>query len=138
LRIGKWIRRKGSEDSDYPKKKTLADKINRDTLIFYISSEVSKFSDVREATADGTARLGSICNYDIGFPISISTRLEFALDPTKWVDIHGLVEKLSFTAGKADWRQILRSSVRLLSDDDAAVILGAMKCAAKGDNVEST
>jgi predicted RNA-binding protein len=41
------------------KKKTLADRIKKgDTLIFYISSGISKFSDVREAIADGTARLG--------------------------------------------------------------------------------
>jgi len=32
----------------------------------------------------------------------------------------------------------MRSSLRLLSDDDAAVIVGAMKRVAKGENVEST
>src|SRR5258708_15770673 len=106
----------------------LASKIKEGhTLIFYISSGVSKFSDVREATADGTSRLGSSGNYDVGFPISISTRLQFALDPKKWVAIHDLVDKLSLTAGRADWRQLMRSSLRLLSDDDAPVILDAMK-----------
>lgn len=121
------------------KKETLANKIKKgDTLIFYISSGISKFSDVREATADGTTRLGPGGNYDLGFPIAISTRLQFALDQKKWVAIHDLVDKLSLTAGKADWRQVMRTSLRLLSDDDAMVIVGAMQRAAKGENIEST
>lgn len=112
--------------------KALADQMKKgDILIFYVSSGISKFSDVRQTIADGTAKLGSSGDYDTAFPISISTRLQFALDRNQWVPFHDLKDKLSITAGKGEWRQIMRSSLRRLSDEDAAVIIGAMKCAGK-------
>lgn len=122
------FRRFGLSDA----KRVLGSQIKKgDTLVFYISSGVSRFSDIREATKDGTDKLGSVGEYDTGFPLSISTRPKLTLPRDKWVPLHDLVSLLSITAGKGDWRQTMRASLRRLSENDAAIIIGAMKRAEK-------
>ena len=109
-------------------KRTLAQQVEKgDTLIFYVSSGISRFSDIREATASGTAKLGIEGDYDTPYPLSISTRPILTLERHIWVPLHGLVSSLSLTSGKADWRQVMRNSLRRLSDEDGDLILNAMK-----------
>lgn len=114
-------------------KRVLAGQIKKgDILIFYISSGISKFADVREATADGTTKLAYGGDYDTGYPLSISTLPRLSLNRDKWVSLHGLVSQLTLTSGKRDWRQIMRTSLRRLDESDANIIIEAMKRASKG------
>jgi predicted RNA-binding protein len=115
-----------------PEKARLAQKIKKgDLLIFYISSGLSAFSDIREATADGTTKLPFGGDYDTAFPLSISTRPYLTLRRSDWVPIHHLLDKLEITSGKKDWRQVVRTTLKHLSDKDARVIIDAMKKASQ-------
>jgi predicted RNA-binding protein len=112
-------------------KKQLASEMKKgDKLIFYVSSGLSKFADIREASEEGTFDLGVRGGYDTAFPISISTKPLLTLDLAQWVPIHDLISKISITATHKDWRQVMRTSLRRISDEDAEVIIDAMKQAA--------
>jgi EVE domain len=104
-----------------------------DKLVFYISGGISKFSDIRELTAEGTFALGASGAYDTKFPLAIATKPSLTLDKDRWVPIKDLVTKLSFTAGGGNFRLFVRTSIRRLRDEDAAVITEAMKSASKAD-----
>ncbi len=109
------------------KKKRWADEMKTgDKLIFYVSSGMSRFADVREVIKEGTFRLGASGAYDTAFPLFIATKPILTLDIEKWVAIQNLTRKLSFTAGMKDWRQVMRTSMRRLNHEDVAVILDAM------------
>lgn len=113
-------------------KKKLAEGIRRgDFLIFYVSSHVSAFADVREALTDGVrpmSRGGE--NYDTYFPWRISSRPILALPRDRWVHIGTLAANLSITAGMKHWRTAFRSSLRKLEPRDADLILDSMRRAA--------
>jgi predicted RNA-binding protein len=112
----------------------LADQMKSgDKLVFYVSGGISKFSDIRELTADGTFKLGTSGAYDTAFPLSIATKPSLTLNFDRWVPIKDLLTQLSFTADKSDWRLSMRTTVRRLTDDDAKVIIEAMNSAAKAD-----
>lgn len=98
-----------------------------DTLIVYVSSGVSKFTDVRRARRDGAVTLGAAGNYDMGFPVAIQTIPEFALEQAHWVPMKGLADKLSLTAGRAEWRHVMRHCLRRLTNEDGEIILAAMR-----------
>ena len=51
-----------------------------DTLIFYVSSGMSQFADVREVTKEGTFKLGVGGRYDTAFPIFIATKPVLTLE----------------------------------------------------------
>lgn len=93
-----------------------------DHLIFYVSSGISAFSDIREAMTDGTQALRFGGEYDTAFPISVATRPILVLPREKWVPIKLYLSKLSFTAGKKDWRQTMRNSVRQLECADGETL----------------
>jgi hypothetical protein len=97
-----------------------------DLLIFYVSSGISCFADIREATEDGTHKLRLGGDYDTAFPIYLASKPLLTLPRAKWVRLHGLVDKLSFTRGKRDWRQAVRSSLRRLTDDDGRLLVDVM------------
>jgi len=108
-------------------KKRLADEIKKgDILIIYISSGLSMISDIREATVDGTTRLGRSGNYDTPYSVSISTKPLLTLPRKKWVRFNELIDKLSFTLGKKNWSQIMRNCLRRLSKEDADIIINAI------------
>lgn len=98
-----------------------------DRLVAYVSSGISAFADVRQATSDGVEKLRFGGDYDTAFPICIRTESLFSLDRPQWVPIRTLVSELSFTKGKRDWRQLMRNSLRLLSQSDAERIIDCMK-----------
>jgi hypothetical protein len=112
-------------------KQRLADEMKKgDTLIFYVSSAMSRFADVREVTKEGTFKLGVGGKYDTAFPLFIATKPILTLDLADWVPIHSLLDKLSITANKPDWRQVMRTSLRRINDTDANISIRAMKHAA--------
>lgn len=100
-----------------------------DILIFYVSSGVSRFSDVREATDNGTKKLALGGNYDAAFPVYISTRPYLTLPKEAWVPLAPVARKLSFIGDVKDWRQLLRTTLRLLSDNDGRFLLSTMQTA---------
>jgi predicted RNA-binding protein len=112
------------------RKQKMADAIRKgDRLIFYVSSGLSALSDIREAAEDGTRKLARGGDYDTAFPISISTRPYLTLDRRQWVSFRDLIDKLSITATKSDWRQVMRTSLLRLPDADAIIIVKAMMSA---------
>lgn len=134
-RIENWEtdRKEGFRRFGLPaKKQRLADEMKAgDTLIFYVSSGMSQFADVREVTKEGTFKLGVGGRYDTAFPIFIATKPVLTLELANWVKIHGLLDKLAITANKRDWRQVMRTSLRRITDNDAEIIIHAIKQAAK-------
>jgi hypothetical protein len=92
---------------------------------------MSQFADVREVTKEGTFKLGVGGRYDTAFPIFIATKPVLTLELANWVKIHGLLDKLAITANKRDWRQVMRTSLRKITDNDAEIIIHTMKHAAK-------
>jgi hypothetical protein len=109
-------------------KKGLAGRIRRgDFLIFYVSSGVSAFADVREAETDGVRPMPRDDNYDIHFPWMILSRPILTVARDKWVHIGTLAAKLSITAGMKHWRNAVRSSLNRLDPRDANLILESMQ-----------
>ena len=98
-----------------------------DLLIFYVSSGISSFADVREAAADGVSKLPLGGNYDTAFPWRVATRPCLSLPREAWVPMKSLAHRLSLTAGKADWRQVMRTSLLRLSTKDGNLITAAMR-----------
>jgi hypothetical protein len=110
------------------RKESMASEIRKgDLLIIYVSSGISRFADIREATANEPRKLAFGGDYDTAFPLAISTEPHLTLDRPNWVPIHSLIEKLSLTAGKKDWRQVMRNTLRRLPDADAVAIIEAMQ-----------
>src|SRR5258708_32352278 len=93
-----------------------------DTLIFYVSSGMSQFADVREVTKEGTFKLGVGGRYDTAFPIFIATKPALTLELANWVKIHGLLDKLAITASKRAWRQVRRTSLDKIAASDSEII----------------
>lgn len=113
-------------------KKTRGSEIKTgDLLIFYISSGISSFADIREAQEDGVSKLRLGGDYDTAFPWRVKTNPVLTLPQERWVSIKPLISELSFTVGKADWRQVMRNSLRRLSEADASIIIMAMRKASK-------
>jgi hypothetical protein len=113
-------------------KKKLGDLIKTgDLLIFYVSSGISSFADVREARADGLLKLGLEGDYDSPYPWRVMTKPVLTLPRDRWVPIKSLIADLSLTAGRPDWRQCMRTSLRRLERGDATVILESMRFASK-------
>jgi predicted RNA-binding protein len=101
-----------------------------DLLIFYVSSGISSFADVREAVEDGVSKLGIEGDYDRPYPWRVKTKPILTLPRERWVPIKPLVPSLTLTAGVKEWRQCMRTSLRRLKAADAALIMDAMRHAA--------
>lgn len=129
-RLENWEvdRREGFTQFGIPDSRvSIANRIaHRDLLVFYVSSGVSCFADVREATANGIQKLRMGGQYDTAYPWKLSTRPYLILEREAWIPIQDVLHRLSFASGKGDWRQIMRNTLRHLSVNDAEVILTAM------------
>jgi hypothetical protein len=102
-----------------------------DLLFFYVSSGRSCFADIREAREPSVSKLRLGGDYDMAFPWCVLTKPLLTLPPEAWVPIQSLIAELSFTRGRADWRQLMRNTLRKLETDDAAQIMRAMQSATK-------
>ena len=105
-----------------------------DLIVAYVSSAISCFADIRRVTTPTIEKLGFDGGYDDVFPFCIRTEGVLALDREAWVPIRGMLNDLSFTKGKTDWRQTMRNSFRLLGEHDAIRIVQAMEHAAHSRN----
>jgi hypothetical protein len=108
------------------KEKMAADIRKGDLLFFYVSSGISRFSDIRRATQDGYAQLRHGGEYDTAFPIALQTEPVLTLPEPTWLPFKEVADRLSFSKGK-DWRQIMRSSLRRLGEQDANLIRARME-----------
>jgi len=116
-------------------KLTLASQIKKgDLLIFYISSGISKLSDIREAIESGTKKLSLGGNYDTAFSMQIFTRPYLTLPREKWVSVEPLVKQLSFINKRGEWGYTFRNSLRQLNEADATLLIKTMQASnqAKG------
>ena len=102
-----------------------------DMLIFYVSSGIGSFADIREALSDGVSKLPQGGRYDTAFPWRVVTRPYLSLPREQWVSMKSLADRLSLTAGMTDWRQLLRTSIRRISATDGDLIRAAMQQSAK-------
>lgn len=98
-----------------------------DYVIFYVSSGVSSFADIRKITSTKIERLGVAGRYDEAFPHSIATESVMFLEREKWVSIKPLLPSLQFTKDLMDWRQTMRNAFRLLGNADAKLIVQHME-----------
>lgn len=106
----------------------LANQIRKgDLLIFYVSSGISSFADVRRATANGARKLSVGGKYDTAFPWALSTEPVLTLERAQWVPIKGLLSSLALTRGKTNWTHMFRTSLRRMDPDDGSVIMAAMR-----------
>ena len=112
-----------------------AQKIRKgDLIVAYVSSAISCFADIRRITTPTIQKLGFVGGYDDVFPFCIRTESILVLDREAWVPIQGMLNDLSLTKGKTDWRQTVRNSFRILSEHDAERIIQAMKRSARSRN----
>lgn len=93
-----------------------------DYFIVYVSSGISAFSDIRQATSSKLSRLRFGGNYDTPFPYRVETKPVLTLERKQWVPIKSMISELSFTRDKRDWRQVMRNALRTLSSHDASLI----------------
>ena len=104
-----------------------------DLLIVYVSSGISAFSDVRRVTSDKLEKLRFGGDYDTAFPFCVKTESVFVLDRHSWLPIKGLINSLSFTKGRKDWRQTMRNALRRIEASEADLIISMMKRKGKDD-----
>jgi hypothetical protein len=109
-----------------------------DQLLFYVSSGISKLADIRKVTEDGLRKLPMGGDYDSAFPLFLSTAPQITLARPQWVPLHPLTEALALTRGKSDWRQIMRTSIRRLSDDDGRLLANTITAAARSQTPDKT
>lgn len=112
------------------REKMAADIRKGDLLFFYVSSGRSKFSNIRRATHDGYTRLRHGGDYDTAFPIAIQTEPVLTLPESAWLPFKEVMDRLTFTKGR-DWRQIMRSSLRKLGEQDSNLIREGMEAQVK-------
>ena len=101
-----------------------------DLIVAYVSSAISSFADIRRITTPTIEKLGFVRGYDDIFPFCIRTESVLVLDREAWVPIRGMLDDLSFTKGRKDWRQTVRNAFRMLSEDDGRRIVRRMRRAA--------
>jgi len=87
-----------------------AKKINiGDRIIIYIASRISKFAGIIEVISDYYENNDIV--WDGIFPIRLRTKPYLILDNNKFIDVHGLVDKLSFIRNKTIWRNYFRHTI---------------------------
>ena len=91
-------------------------------MFTYVASGKSAFADIRKVDADGRAKISKVAKYDEIFNYGLITSPEVVLPEEKWVKIASLINDLEFIGGRKNWGNSMRTTLRKLSDADAAVI----------------
>ncbi len=103
--------------------KKLASRIEtRDFVFCYVSSGISAFSDIRLVQAAGIKPLRRSTDYDAAFDFYISTAPLIVLQRPRWVSLKSVVSDLDLTKNREEWRQMFRTSLRLLSAHDGELL----------------
>ena len=93
-----------------------------DSIITYISSGRSCFSDLREATVNGVTELGIKGRYDDPFPFAIRTKPVLILQEEKWISIKDIARDLSFLKN-GYWIQAFRASPKQIPEQDGIYLI---------------
>ena len=105
-----------------------------DQLITYVASRISAFADIRQVISQadrpkyGAQSLG---RYDSVYPITLRTKPILVLPIDKWIPFKSLADQLSFAKKLNDWRNVVRSALRELNEEDAAIIRATMRRSAR-------
>ena len=106
----------------------IARKVSKGDLLFcYVSSGMSAFSDIRRARETGIKPLRVYTDYDTALPSCILTEPYLVLDPQNWLPVKEVIGHLALTKEHKDWRQLFRTTIRALSEDDARYLLKAIR-----------
>lgn len=97
-----------------------------DRLVFYISSGVSAFSDIREALSGDIEKLRFGGDYDTAYPYAIRTRPVLVLPRTCWLPMREIAPSLDAFSNR-DWRQMMRATLRRMSDTDGKRLIHAIE-----------
>jgi hypothetical protein len=92
-----------------------------DSIICYVSSGISAFSDIRVVQ---DAALGHLKNhsYDRAFPYFLSTASVLVLPREKWVALKEVAPGLELTRGRTDYRPLFQTSIRKLTEHDSTYL----------------
>lgn len=99
-----------------------------DILLAYVSSGLSAFTGARRVVSDDLVKLAFGGDYDVACPYALSTEPIVSLEPSQWVPVRSLVDKLDLTRSR-DWRQQFRTSIKPISEPDGQLILHCLKVA---------
>jgi hypothetical protein len=134
VRYENWLQdeREGFRRFGLPERRLqLARKVRTgDLLLVYVSSRVSAFAGIRKAISDGTIRARRPESYDTAFPIELRCQPELTLPKTKWVSFREMAPHLLLVR-KDDWRNVVRTSLRLLEPVDGRIIETAIRKACR-------
>ena len=100
-----------------------------DTLMAYVSGR-GGFSDVRRVTGAIGKKRNSADEYDRAFALNLPTEPMIVLDPQRWIKAADLHEALGLSPNPKAWPQFFRTSLRPISEAQAAVVLARMREAA--------
>jgi predicted RNA-binding protein len=95
-----------------------------DTIFIYVASG--------RASIAGTIRVESApfrqssFIWDDLFPVRYRTSPEVTLKQREWLRIHDVVDRLSFSQGKTDWRQCFRFTLKRITPEDEALLREGM------------
>jgi len=108
-----------------------AAEIAKGDLVFcYVSSGKSAFADIRIVQETGLKRL-KVQSYDSAFAFYFSTASVLVLPRENWVSIRDIDSELELTRGRKDYRPLFQTSIRKLSEHDAALLKRKLEDAAK-------
>lgn len=100
----------------------------RDSIICYVSSGLSVFSDIRTVQDAGMRQLKDQ-SYDSAFPYSFSTAPVLVLPREKWVPLKEVAPHLDLTRGRTDYRPLLQISLRKLTAHDTIFLEAKLRAA---------
>jgi hypothetical protein len=110
-------------------RKVVAEIKANDSLICYVSSGYSAFSDIRIVQ---DAELGQLKDhsYDRAFPHFLSTTSVLVLPREKWVALKEVAPNLDLTKGRTDYRSLFQTSIRKLTEHDSTYLQAKVREAA--------
>ncbi|KAF0207150.1 MAG: hypothetical protein FD139_3568 [Methylocystaceae bacterium] len=103
--------------------------VKGDRVYCYVSSGRSSFSDIRVVQETGLKRLKEQA-YDSAYTFAFSTTPLLVLPRASWIPIKEVVGELDLTRGRADYRPLFQTSIRKLTEHDAAFLDKEMRDAA--------
>jgi hypothetical protein len=104
----------------------------KDLIFSYVSSGRSAFADMRIVQETGLKTL-KVQSYDSPFAFYFSTAPLLVLPREKWLSIKEVAADLDLTRGRADFRPLLQTSIRKLTDHDANLLKRKLEEAANQD-----
>lgn len=100
-----------------------------DTLFAYVSGR-GGFADVRRVTGSVGSKAKNNDDYDRAFGLNLPTAPVTILDEDRWIKAGDVHEALGLSPNPKAWPQFFRTSLRPITDAQAAVLLARLNGAA--------